>query len=84
MMGCQTSPSFQTGLLQQREQAWSSLAMWPMNRLQVPHLHRSVLATLGPGILHFRIILPWPWRWRRVSPLAHLWEPATMYRARRL
>ena len=41
MMGFQTSPSFQTGLLQQREQEWSSLAMWPMNRLQVPHLHRS-------------------------------------------
>ena len=41
MMGCQSSPSFQTGLLQQREQEWSSLAMWPMNRLQVPHLHRS-------------------------------------------
>ena len=40
-MGCQSSPSFQTGLLQQREQEWSSLAMWPMNRLQVPHLHRS-------------------------------------------
>ena len=41
MMGCQSSPSFQTGLLQQREQEWSSLAMWPMNRLHVPHRHRS-------------------------------------------
>ena len=41
MMGSQTSPSFQTGSLQQREQEWSSLAMWPMNRLHVPHRHRS-------------------------------------------